>query len=253
MGSENCKRILHSLMQREENRKCADCGEDNPKWVSLFYGAFVCLDCAGIHRSLGVLKDIIRSAELDKWDEKSLMPCKYGGNQKLRSYLIEKDMNGMSTAEKYSSKLACEYSEKLAALVYKETGIEMRHANSESNNKKIQKECVSASCPADNAAAEKSCTTNNYGMQSNNQNTSHMGRTAGGDMKNNVVKHAKAISTATLYYGKIVKTKILESASKLVSSGSEIFLKTKQSKESSKKTDSPSVSHSQNLQQNDWS
>lgn len=38
----------------EINTTCADCGTANPDWVSLNLGILVCIECSGIHRSLGV-------------------------------------------------------------------------------------------------------------------------------------------------------------------------------------------------------
>jgi len=32
---------------------CADCGAKDPSWLSLNLGTIICLDCSGIHRSLG--------------------------------------------------------------------------------------------------------------------------------------------------------------------------------------------------------
>jgi Putative GTPase activating protein for Arf/PH domain len=37
-----------------ENLTCADCGKSKPDWVSLNLGILVCLECSGVHRSLGV-------------------------------------------------------------------------------------------------------------------------------------------------------------------------------------------------------
>ena len=37
-----------------KNATCADCGMASPDWVSLNLGILVCLQCSGVHRSLGV-------------------------------------------------------------------------------------------------------------------------------------------------------------------------------------------------------
>ena len=56
------KHLIDSLI---ENNICADCGAANPTWLSINWLTLLCMDCSGIHRSLGVKISKIRSLELD--------------------------------------------------------------------------------------------------------------------------------------------------------------------------------------------
>lgn len=46
-----CLAMLRSL---SGNDKCIDCGARHPEWATISYGALLCLECSGNHRSLGV-------------------------------------------------------------------------------------------------------------------------------------------------------------------------------------------------------
>jgi len=50
----------------ENNRFCADCGKEYPDWVSLNLCVLICIECSGIHRSLGVHVSKVRSMKMDK-------------------------------------------------------------------------------------------------------------------------------------------------------------------------------------------
>uniref|UniRef100_A0A4W5LJX6 Arf-GAP with coiled-coil, ANK repeat and PH domain-containing protein n=1 Tax=Hucho hucho TaxID=62062 RepID=A0A4W5LJX6_9TELE len=59
-------RLVRELM--DANGQCADCGTSPSEWVSINIGAFLCIECSGIHRSLGVHVSKVRSLVLDSWD-----------------------------------------------------------------------------------------------------------------------------------------------------------------------------------------
>ena len=60
--NEKYKNLIKSLI---ENNVCADCGAENPTWLDINWLVLLCMDCSGIHRSLGVQISKIKSLELD--------------------------------------------------------------------------------------------------------------------------------------------------------------------------------------------
>jgi len=73
----------------DENRTCADCNEKVPEWVSLNLGALICIECSGVHRSLGVHLSKVRSLRLDQ-----LSKAEYGLINSLGNTVINSVWEG---------------------------------------------------------------------------------------------------------------------------------------------------------------
>ena len=65
--SESSQRLLQQIRDADPaNATCADCGTDQKvDWVSINLGIVICIECSGIHRSLGTHISKVRSVTLD--------------------------------------------------------------------------------------------------------------------------------------------------------------------------------------------
>ena len=77
---------LNVCLKRPENLVCADCPMRLPRWASLNLGIFMCTNCSGIHRGLGVHISRVRSTQLDKWTEQQVAFIERMGNVRANAY-----------------------------------------------------------------------------------------------------------------------------------------------------------------------
>lgn len=95
---------------------CVDCRASGPTWASIPFAVYVCIDCSGIHRGLGVHISFVKSVTLDAWKKEQLQIMKFGGNKMFLDFIqlnspslaMEKDISckyRSQTAQIYKTKL----------------------------------------------------------------------------------------------------------------------------------------------------
>ncbi|XP_031219461.1 arf-GAP with coiled-coil, ANK repeat and PH domain-containing protein 2 isoform X7 [Mastomys coucha] len=101
-GNESKEKLLkgESALQRVQcipgNTSCCDCGLADPRWASINLGITLCIECSGIHRSLGVHFSKVRSLTLDTWEPELLkLMCELGNDVINRIYEAKLEKMGV--------------------------------------------------------------------------------------------------------------------------------------------------------------
>lgn len=118
---EEHQAVLRKLLSKPENSTCFDCATRNPKWASVTNGIFVCLDCSGVHRSIGVHLSFVRSVNLDRWKPHEIQLMQNGGNKKARLFFKKHGIDSLPIESKYRTPAATQWREQLKAGIKKTT------------------------------------------------------------------------------------------------------------------------------------
>ncbi|XP_062449175.1 arf-GAP with coiled-coil, ANK repeat and PH domain-containing protein 3 [Rhea pennata] len=97
--------ILQRVQSIPGNDQCCDCGQPDPRWASINLGILLCIECSGIHRSLGVHCSKVRSLTLDSWEPELLkLMCELGNSTMNQIYEAQCDELGLKKPTAGSSR-----------------------------------------------------------------------------------------------------------------------------------------------------
>jgi ADP-ribosylation factor GTPase-activating protein 1 len=117
---------LLALQKKPPNALCVDCGVAAPQWASPKFGTFMCLECAGVHRGLGVHVSFVRSVQMDSFKVNEVKRMEEGGNEAWRTFFDQHADGGngdksvwgtMAVGDRYTGDTGDEYKERLSAKV----------------------------------------------------------------------------------------------------------------------------------------
>ncbi|CAK9075039.1 unnamed protein product [Durusdinium trenchii] len=97
-----------------KGQSCIDCGLPDADWASVSCGAYLCVDCAGRHRGLGVHLSFVRSTTMDIWSPQQLRRMQLGGTHRFREFLegypkLQEPHSSESLFARYNSRAVAYY------------------------------------------------------------------------------------------------------------------------------------------------
>uniref|UniRef100_A0A669QVC0 Arf-GAP with coiled-coil, ANK repeat and PH domain-containing protein n=1 Tax=Phasianus colchicus TaxID=9054 RepID=A0A669QVC0_PHACC len=148
--------ILQRVQSIPGNDQCCDCGQPDPRWASINLGILLCIECSGIHRSLGVHCSKVRSLTLDSWEPELLkLMCELGNSTMNQIYEAQCEELGLKKPTAGSSR---QDKEAWIKVKYVEKKFLKKLASGEQigNSKLLGHVSPSLSCPSECEVSEES-------------------------------------------------------------------------------------------------
>ncbi|PVH83286.1 hypothetical protein DL98DRAFT_454886 [Cadophora sp. DSE1049] len=136
-SAEELGAVFAKLKTKPANKVCFDCKRNDSSWNSTNLGLFLCIDCAGLHRRLGVKRSFVRSPTLDgNWTWNQLRIMKVGGNEAATKYwsasatgrsLLKKSDH----EKKYEEEFCKQYTQYLIAQAEADAALQLANAKTD--------------------------------------------------------------------------------------------------------------------------
>ncbi|KAF8982981.1 Arf-GAP with coiled-coil, ANK repeat and PH domain-containing protein 2 [Haplosporangium bisporale] len=136
-NTDQDKQLLLQVRKIPGNEVCADCKSLSPMWASVNHGTVLCIECSGIHRSLGVHVSKVRSLNLDKWETEAVGIMLKLGNEKTNKIFEARILSG---AEERSVNVNSERADKERFIIAKY--IKKEYIDSDEDKKEFLKRSV---------------------------------------------------------------------------------------------------------------
>lgn len=166
--SPEAKEIITHLLQHDDNGYCADCGTFSPKWASTTLGVFICLNCSGIHRSLGTHITLVRSCTLDSWTMKQVRVMSRVGNRVANDYWESRLPVGYNRPKNDRYAMERFINDKYVRHLWAADGPPPPFNSKPTERRQIKNIFGSLSVKNQNQAVHKSSSNNTFNITSNN-------------------------------------------------------------------------------------
>ncbi|KAK2766072.1 Zn finger-containing GTPase- Activating Protein for ARF [Arachnomyces sp. PD_36] len=135
---------LLAIQKTNGNDRCCDCDAPSPQWASPKFGTFICLNCAGTHRGLGVHISFVRSITMDAFKTAEIQRMELGGgNQGWKEFFDNHEVTlaegrsfeDSTVRERYEGVVGEEWKERLGARVEGKEYVEVKPEERERRKK----------------------------------------------------------------------------------------------------------------------